>query len=49
MFLHEVGFIAYIKMPVFHGSLSLTIAGLAEFPWLVWSGSGGETFYNAIK
>lgn len=49
MFLHEIGFIAYIKMPLFPGSPSPTIAWLAESPWLVWSGSEGETFYKALK
>lgn len=49
MFLHEVGFIAYIKVPVFAGSPSPTIAWLAESPCLVQSGSEGETFYKALK
>lgn len=49
MFLHEVGFIAYIKVPVFPESPCPAIAGLAGFPWLVRGGSEGETFYNTLK
>jgi len=49
VFLHEVGFIAYIKMPVFPWISSPTIAWLAKSPWLVWSGSEGETLYNTLK
>lgn len=49
MFLHEVEFIAYTKVPVFAGSPSPTIAWLAESPCLVQSGSEGETFYKALK